>query len=147
MGSQAVDVVAAYLQALLKHDVYITDINEDGETEYWKLDKALYSLKQAGHEWFKTLCEILNTFGMHQCIGDEGTYTNRNHQLIIGTHVDDLIRIAPSEQDLDDTEEAVEKRVELDKQGWPTNMLGMELHWSEGKAKLTQTRLIDSMTQ
>ena len=36
------DVVAAYLQALLKHDVYITDVNERGETEYWKLDKALY---------------------------------------------------------------------------------------------------------
>jgi len=36
------DVVAAYLQALLQHDVYITDINEDGETEYWKLDKAMY---------------------------------------------------------------------------------------------------------
>jgi len=24
------DVVAAYLQALLRHDIYITDINEDG---------------------------------------------------------------------------------------------------------------------
>ena len=35
------DVVVAYLQALLKHDIYITDINEDGETEYWKLYKAL----------------------------------------------------------------------------------------------------------
>lgn len=57
------DVVAAYLQALLEHDVYITDINEEGEVEYWKLDKALYGLKQAGHEWFKTLCEILETFG------------------------------------------------------------------------------------
>jgi len=27
------DVVAAYLQALFKDDIYITDINEDGETE------------------------------------------------------------------------------------------------------------------
>jgi len=44
------DVVAAYLQALLKHDIYVTDINEQGETEFWKLDKALYGLKQAGHE-------------------------------------------------------------------------------------------------
>lgn len=64
-------VVAAYLQA---HDVYITDINEEGEMEYWKLGKALYGLKQAGHEWFKTLCTIMGTFGMHQCIVDEGTY-------------------------------------------------------------------------
>jgi len=36
------DVVAAYLQALLHHDVYVSDINEDGEIEYWKLNKALF---------------------------------------------------------------------------------------------------------
>jgi len=114
------DVVAAYLQALLQHDVYITDINEDGETEYWKLNKALYGLKQAGHEWFKTLSQILSTFGMHQCISDEGTYTNITIQptkapIIISTHVDDLIGIAPTEKDLDNAEKAIEQRVELDK--------------------------------
>jgi len=28
------DVVAAYLQAPLHHEVYISDVNENGETEY-----------------------------------------------------------------------------------------------------------------
>jgi hypothetical protein len=51
------DVVAAYLQAKLRHDIYV-DINENGETEYWKLHKALYGLKQAGHEWFQMLKNI-----------------------------------------------------------------------------------------
>ena len=133
-------MVAAYLQALLEHDVYITDINEE---EYWKLDKALYALKQAGHEWFKTLCNILS---MHQCIGDEGTYTSRNYQLFIDTHVNDLIGIAPTENDLDNAENPVERRVELGKRGKPTNMLGVELHWSDRKVVLIQTRLKDSMT-
>ena len=128
------DVFATYLQALLEHDVYITDVNEEGETEYWKL---LYGLKQAGHEWFKTLCEILGAFGMYQGIGDEGTYTTKRHDLIIGTHVDDLIGIAPMEEDLDNAEEAMEERVELDKRGTPSNMLGMELHWSKGRVTLT----------
>lgn len=36
------DVVAAYLQATLKHDIYISDVNEEGEEEYWLLHKALY---------------------------------------------------------------------------------------------------------
>lgn len=39
------DVVAAYLQANLHHDVYISDVNENGEMEYWRLNKALYGLK------------------------------------------------------------------------------------------------------
>jgi len=113
------DVIAAYLQALLKHDVYITDINEAGETEFWKLDKALYGLKQAGHEWFKTLERIMATFGMSQCIGDEGTYTSKDHNLVIGTHVDDLLEIAPTEADLDVAEKGAEKHVELDYNGGP----------------------------
>jgi len=99
--------------------VYVADINEGGGTEYWKLDKALYGLKQASHEWFKTLGEILGTLGMHQGIGDDGMYINITEQpkespMIIGTHVDNLVGIAPTEKD---AEEAIEQRVELDKRG------------------------------
>ena len=68
------------------------------KTEYWKLGKALYSLKQARDQWFRTLCEILGTLGMHQLIGDEGTYTNRDHSILIGTHVDDPRSIMPTEK-------------------------------------------------
>jgi len=42
------DVVAAYLQASLHHDVYISDTNEQGEVEYWKLNKVLYRVKTSG---------------------------------------------------------------------------------------------------
>ena len=46
------DVKAAYLQADLDpaHQIYIQNINQSGQTEYWKLHKALYGLKQAGHK-------------------------------------------------------------------------------------------------
>ena len=53
------DVKAAYLNAPLKHDVYVQNINESGTTEYWKLHKALYGLKQAGHEWYNTMIDIM----------------------------------------------------------------------------------------
>jgi len=58
-------------------------INEDSGTEYWKLNKALYGLKQAGHECFKTLEQILALAGLHQCIEDEGTYTNAERSIIL----------------------------------------------------------------
>jgi len=44
-----------------------------------------------------------------QCIGDERTYASSNGQLIIGTHVDDLIGIAPTESDLGKAEKSAEK--------------------------------------
>jgi len=68
------DVVAAYLQAELHHDVYVSDVNEDGEIDYWKLNKALYGLKQLGHEWYKTLQKVFEITGLKQRIGDEGQY-------------------------------------------------------------------------
>jgi len=70
------DVVAAYLQAPLHHDVYISDINKQEEVEYWKLNNALYGSKEAGHEWLKTLQRTLHLAGLEQYIGDEGTYTS-----------------------------------------------------------------------
>jgi len=74
------------------------------------------------------LYDIMKACGMQQCIGDEGTYVSTKEQVIVGTHVDDLLRIAPTEAQLDQAERSVEGRVELDKRGKPSKMLGMELH-------------------
>jgi len=140
-------VVAAYLQALLHHDIYISNINENGETEYWKLHTALYGLKQAGHEWYQTLKEILRSAGLERCLGDEGTYVSASGDQIIGTHVDDLIGIAPEENTLDQIEQTIEKTVELEKSGRPTKALGIELSWNNTEVILTQRALIESIHQ
>ena len=137
------DVIAAYLQAELHHDVYVSDIDEDGNIEYWKLNKALYGLKQAGHEWYQTLEKILQIAALKQCIGDEGTYTNGN--VTIGTDVDDLIGIAPPGE-LGRIEASIEKFIEMDKRGKPKKMLRMELTWSKESVILTQRNLIETMT-
>lgn len=131
----------------MHHDVYVSDINEEGETEYWKLNKALYGLKQAGHEWYKMLERILEVAGLKQCVGDEGAYTNPTETTMVGTHVDDLIGIAPPGSSLDTMKESIETSVELEKKGEPTKMLGMELTWNKKRNEiiLTQKNLIETM--
>ena len=52
-----------------------------------------------GHGWFKTLQRILHLAGLEQCIEDEGTYTSSKGQLIIGTHVDNLITLSLTSQE------------------------------------------------
>ena len=135
------DVVAAYLQADLKHQIYVSDINEKGEVEYWLLHKALYGLKQAGHEWYLKLVETLRKAGYEQCIGDEGCFQKKS-KAVMGTHVDDLMGIGPKKE-LDKAEAKIEEVVELDKRGRPGKMLGMELTWKDGGVLLTQTGLIE----
>ena len=94
------DVVAAYLQAELHHDIYVSDVNEEEVTEYWKLNKAPYGLKQAGHEWYKLLQKILEIAGLKQSIGDEGACVSKNGRILAETYVDDLTGIAPRTEDL-----------------------------------------------
>ena len=138
------DVVAAYLQADLRHEVYVEDTTEEGEKEYWKLHKALYGLKQAGYEWYMKLRGILEDIGFHACIGDPGCYVNTKTKTIVCTHVDDLVAFGPDGDALDTTAFQIEKEVELKKSGRPSKLLGMELTWDleNGTVKLTQQGLI-----
>ena len=135
-------MVVAYLQANLHHDVYISDINEEEKPEYWKLNKALCGLKHGGHEWFKKLCGILAAIRLKQCVADEGCY--KSMEAIIGTHVDDLLGIAPSEADLDPFKQLIEETLELEKRGKPVKMLAMELTWKQNEVILTQQLLIET---
>ena len=89
--------------ALLKHDAHITGVNDKSEVEYWKLFKALYHGEQRGCEGLKTLYGIMNTFGMHQCSGNEETSTNWTNSIIKGTnlnelHLQKIFWIPPNEQ-------------------------------------------------
>ena len=107
----------------------------------------MYGLKQAGHEWYKTLEKILEIAGLKRYIGDEGTYVNNSGDIIIGTHVDDLVGIAPQDKDLDGIEASCEKSVELEKRGIPQKILGMETTWNQEKSEviLKQKSLIETM--
>ena len=138
------DVKATYLQANLKHEIYVKDLTESGETEYWKLHKALYGLKQAGHEWYNWMRTIMTiTAGLTQCIGDPRCF--KGPGIIISTHVDDMAGYGTPAA-LAAFEKAVETEVELEKLGQPTKLLGMELMWNkDGSVKLTQRDSIEKL--
>ena len=139
------DVKAAYLQADLKHEIYVKDLTESGETEYWKLHKALYGLKQAGHEWYNRLRSIMTIAGLTQCIGDPGCFKGTG--IIVSTHVDDMAGYGTPEA-LRAFEKAVNQEVELEHLGQPTKLLGMELTWDKnGSVKLTQRDSIDKLVK
>ena len=57
------------------HEIYVTDVNEEGDIEYWLLHKALYELKQSRHKWYNMLSKILEHIGYNQGIGDETCFT------------------------------------------------------------------------
>jgi hypothetical protein len=72
-------------------------------------------LKQVGHKWFQKLKDILEESGLQQCIGDEGCYVGTALDILLRIHVDDCLRIAPSEQILNGIEKKIEQYVKLEK--------------------------------
>jgi len=67
---------------------------------------------------------------------------------IIGTHVDDLIGIAPQGKGLDKVEASCKKSVELEKRGKPRKIVGMEAMWNQEETEviITQKSLIETMS-
>jgi hypothetical protein len=95
---------------------------------------------------------IIAKAGLRRCIADEGVFVptpnttlSPSSELAIGSWVDDLIGIAPTNETLDKIEASIEKYVELKKRGKPKKVLGMEVNWiSDHEIILTQTGLIEN---
>ena len=67
------DIKAAYLHADLDRDIYTTIPPGDPNygKGYWKLNKALYSLKQSGCQWNITISYFLIDNGFTQLISEK----------------------------------------------------------------------------
>ena len=76
------DFNGAYLSGELNddEDIYMqSSLEYENEGEFIKhLHKSLYSLKQAGHKWYDTLCCTLADLGFHISDADPGVFYTYN---------------------------------------------------------------------
>ncbi len=71
------NIKAAFLNAPLSQEVYIRQIPGFPLSDPKKvlcLCKALYGLKQSSHEWYKTLCNAMDSVGLECCIVDPAVF-------------------------------------------------------------------------
>ena len=75
---QSVDVKTAHLYGDLDEEIYMEQ--PEGfklprkENKVWWLCKALYSLKQAGLSWWRTMTQSMLVLGFKRCKSDAGVY-------------------------------------------------------------------------
>jgi hypothetical protein len=135
------DIEAAFLNAYLKHKIYVKDGNE-----IWELKKALYGLKQSAKEWNDKASGILAQAGFEKLIGDEGCYIRSEGGIPIAriaSHVDDYLVTAKTQEELDRIRRELNKVVKVDNRGKPKMFLGLECEIENGKILLTQRLLIE----
>jgi Reverse transcriptase (RNA-dependent DNA polymerase)/Integrase core domain/GAG-pre-integrase domain/Zinc knuckle len=88
------DVTTAFLHGDLTEEVYISPPHGVGlNDKIWKLDKALYGLRQAARAWNSKLSDVLHQIGFRQCHSDPCLFVKGEHSDVVYAlfHVDDAI--------------------------------------------------------
>jgi hypothetical protein len=91
------DVQNAFLHGILEEEVYMKQppgyVDKSRPTFVCKLDKALYSLKQAPHAWYAWLCGKLQALGFRPSKADTSLfyYNKGKHTMFVLVYVDDII--------------------------------------------------------
>ena len=93
-----VDIVGAYLQGDLNEEIYMKVPNGLAEKygsgrKFWRLRKALYSLKQAGRQWKKCLHQVITKLGFTHAMANDCLYILWEHGkiiLMVLIYVDDM---------------------------------------------------------
>jgi hypothetical protein len=92
-----IDVKSAFLNGLIKEEVYVEQPPSFGDSEYpnhvYKLLKALYGLKQAPRAWYECLRDFLITNGFKVGKADPTLFTKTvaKDLFVCQIYVDDII--------------------------------------------------------
>nr|GEW97861.1 zinc finger, CCHC-type [Tanacetum cinerariifolium] len=98
----------AFLNGELKEEIYVTQptgFEVKGKKEMvYKLNKALYGLRQAPRSWNAKLDKVLKELRFRRCAHEQAVYKLQSNSttFIIGVYVDDIIMTGSSEKQIQD---------------------------------------------
>jgi hypothetical protein len=72
--------------------------------------KSLYGLKQSGREWYLEACKGLEELGLYLIFADTCIFVSKDHKLIMGLYVDDMVILADDIQVARDFKAGMAKR-------------------------------------
>jgi len=94
---EQIDINSAYLNATLDENIYMEppEGHPDHNKNYWKLEKAIYGLKQSGKQWNEELNKYLINIGFSRLLSEPCIYVKKNKSKkvigVLGIYVDDIL--------------------------------------------------------
>ncbi|GJW15301.1 retrovirus-related pol polyprotein from transposon TNT 1-94 [Tanacetum coccineum] len=128
-----IDIKSAFLNGKLKEEVYVKQPPgfESSEFPYYvyKLDKALYALKQVPRAWYETLFTFLiqNMFTKGRIDNTLFIYKSKGDVLLVQVYVDDIIFGSTSYKLCKQIEKLMTKKFEISMMGELTYFLGLQI--------------------
>jgi hypothetical protein len=114
-----IDVKNTYLNAELNEDVYMRPppgyLKPNQKGKVCKLKKSIYRLKQAGFEWYETLCEFFHEIGFTQSAVDHVVFFKHDEKLstVVSMSTDDMAATASSIEAIKWLKDELRKRFEI----------------------------------
>jgi len=145
-----IDINSAYLNAPLSEDIYMRAPKGDPSygIYFWKLNKSLYGLKQAGKEWNDILNEELIKIGFNRLKSEPCVYTKLNKSkeiiCILSVYVDDIL-IAGTNQEINKEKESIKRRFNIKDIGDVEFVIGIKFDKTPNGYILHQTRYLNDI--
>ncbi|KAG7557004.1 Zinc finger CCHC-type [Arabidopsis suecica] len=137
------DVKTAFLQGELKETVYVMQsegfVVEGHENKVYKLNKALYGLRQAPRAWMN---QVLNELDFKKCTKEPSVYRKwvDQHILLVAVYVDDLFVSGTSPKVIEGFKKEMATKFEMSDIGKLTYYLGIEVCQLKEGIALNQRR-------
>ncbi|KAG7594051.1 Integrase catalytic core [Arabidopsis thaliana x Arabidopsis arenosa] len=140
------DVKTAFLHGELKENVYVYQPEgferEESRNRVYKLNKALYGLRQAPRAWNNKLNHILLELQFVKCSKEPTVYRRevKEHVLIIAVYVDDIFVTGTSLDIINEFKTEMSLRFDMSDLGKLSYYLGIEVIQHVEGITLNQTR-------
>jgi len=99
----------------------------DNPTKVWRLNKALYGLKQSDRQWYNYLSLILKELGFIPLISDQSIFINYTTQIIVTSHIDDLLVFSSNSKAIQELEDNLSIKVTITDLGSISYYLRIEI--------------------
>ena len=145
------DVKTAFLNGLLKEDVYVTQpkgfIDPHFPNHVLYLKKALYGLKQAPKAWYDRLTQYLVSHGFTR--GKETFFIKREDgELIVAqVYVDDIIFGSTKDELVHNFSKLMQAEFEMSMIGELTHFLGLQIHQQDLGIFLSQFKYAKNLVK
>lgn len=150
-----IDIKTAFLYGLLPEDEVQYMMQPEGfeeagkENWVWRLQRGLYSMKQAGRIWNHTLNNNMVSWGFTCLSCKSCVYYRRTDTgtVIAAVHVDNFLSIVSSRAENERFKDQLRSAWTISDLGLPKFVIGIAIEWDRDKrlVKLSQTALINKM--
>lgn len=140
------DVKTAFLYGYLKEDVYVSQpegfVVKGKESKVYKLNKALYGLRQAPRAWNVKLNAVLCELKFNRCLKEPSLYRRRKrgHILVVAVYVNDLLVTGSSLEMIVDFKRNMGTKFDMTDLGRLSYYLGIEVRQQQGCIVLSQEK-------